>query len=351
MRCVHPDATGTPVVAGPPDYPWLWSACCEVHALTSAATRQLLLAKDLIPYDFKAMSISPLAYAFQPDEKVRDGVVRLLGEISIRGRGLAGRSREPMGELIHKGRLLIKRVRALLWFARPALGLAVYTRARARARKASGLLASQRDFAVMQATLEELARKASKSRDRAALVQVSRSLISHSTAGRAEKKALRQTLQKTMEILCRSVVEIKRSAASRRAWSSPSVRLEKAFHATRRAGKKARRTGENVDFHSWRKKAKRLLYQLELMQAGMGRQMACVMKRVEKLQDKLGAYHDGVVVEERLRQMLPLSASARRVLYLIEKRKARLRKKTEKVARRVEPARNKVSRKTRDIPK
>src|SRR5476651_741034 len=154
----------------------------------------------------------PLTYAFLPQEKIRRGFVRMLGEISVRGQGLTRRSREPMGELIHEGRLLIKRVRALLWFARPALGLAAYARARARLRKAAGLLADQRDLAVTQATLEELARKASKARDRAALAQILRSLVHNSAASQAPEKALRQMLQQAVGILRRSAAEIWRSA-------------------------------------------------------------------------------------------------------------------------------------------
>jgi CHAD domain-containing protein len=241
-----------------------------------------------------------------------------------------------MGELIHEGRLLIKRVRALLWFAHPTLSLAAYARARARLRRAAGLLADQRDLAVMQVTLEQLARKASKARDRAALAQILRSLVRNSAAGEAPEKALRQTLQKAMGILRQSVDEIQRGAAGRAAWPSPSERLAEAFRATRQAGKKARRTGKDADFHEWRKKAKRLLYQLELTQAGPGRRMARAMKRVGKLQDKLGAHHDGVVVEDRLRRLLPVPSSARRVLRLLEKRKARLHRKACEIARRLD---------------
>jgi CHAD domain-containing protein len=272
-----------------------------------------------------------LTYAFQPHEKIKEGFVRMLGEISSRGQILTQPSREPTGELIHEGRLLIKRVRALLWFARPALGLAAHTRARARLRRAAGLLAAQRDLAVTQAILEELARKASKPRDRAALTQIFRSLVRDSAAGEAPEKALRQMLQKAVGILLQSTGEIKRSVAGRAAWPSPSERLKEAFCAMRRAGKKARRTGKNADFHEWRKKAKRLLYQLELTQVEPGRRMGRAMKRVAKLQDNLGACHDGVVVEDRLREMLPLSSSARRVLRLLGKRKARLRKKVRKI--------------------
>jgi CHAD domain-containing protein len=231
--------------------------------------------------------------------------------------------------LIHEGRLLIKRVRALLGFARPALDPSVSRRTRARLRKASGLLAALRDVAVTQTTLEELGQKALKASDRAALVQIFRSLAGNPADGEEPEKERRLTLQKAMGILCRSVGEIRRSAAGSATWPSPSERMAKAFHATSLARKKARRTGKDTDFHAWRKKAKRLLYQLELTQAEPGRRIARVMKRVGKLQNKLGIYHDCAVVEEQLRlkrQMAPLPSSARRVLRLLKKRKASLRR-------------------------
>jgi len=265
--------------------------------------------------------------------------VRVLGEISARGRGLTRHSREPAGELIHEGRLLIKRVRALLWFARPALDLSVALRTRAWLLKASGLLAGYRDFAVTQTTLEELGQKASKAGDRAALAQIFRSLTGSLAAGIEPEKAWQLTLQKAMGILCRSVGEVKRSTAGCVMWPSPSERLGKAFRAMRRTGKKARRTGKDIDFHTWRKKTKRLLYLLELTQAEPGRRMARVIKRVGKLQNKLGTCHDCAVVEEQLRlkrQTVPLPSSARRVLSLLEKRKARLRNKARNTASGVE---------------
>jgi CHAD domain-containing protein len=104
----------------------------------------------------------------------------------------------------------------------------------------------------------------------------------------------------------------------------------------RKSGKKARHTGRDADFHAWRKKAKRLFYHLELTQAKPERRMVRAMKRAGKLQDTLGAYHDCVVIENQLRQMLPLSPDARRVAGLLEKRKGRLRKKACAVSRQID---------------
>jgi len=277
------------------------------------------------------MPAPSLTYAFRPDEKARAGFVRVLGEISARARDLTRRSLDPPDELIHEGRLLIKRARALLGFARPVLGPAAYARGREQLRKAAGLLAAHRDLAVTQATLERLAGKASKTSDRAAMALIFQSLAGN----RAANETPRQRLDGAVKILCQAVGGIKRSLPDRVAWPSASGRVAKAFRAMRRAGKKARRTRKDADFHAWRKKAKRLLYQSELTQAKPGRQMARVMKRIGKLQETLGAHQDGVLVEEHLRPMLPVSSSARRVLRLLEKKKLRLRRKACRIAHRL----------------
>jgi len=279
------------------------------------------------------MSAPPIAYAFAADEKISGGFVRMIGEIAVRADGLTRDSSAPIDELIHEGRLLIKRLRALLWFARPALGSAAYTRARTRLRRAAGLLSDHRDRAVMRQALEELARKASTHpRDRAAATSLIRGLAAPSAAGGKVETALRETFRRAMAMLGRSVDEIKRSARDRARWPSPAERVEKAIHSMRGAEKKARRTGDDTDFHAWRKKTKRLLYQLELTQALPGRRSARIMERVGKLQSTLGQYHDDVVVGERLRIEQPLPASARRILRLLAGRKAALRKKACKIA-------------------
>jgi CHAD domain-containing protein len=289
------------------------------------------LAKGLIRDDFITMPTPSMTCAFGAHEKTKKGFARMLGEIAALGQVLARPSREPVGELIHDGRVLIKRARALLWFARPALSPAAHTRARARLRKAAGFMAEQRDFMVTQATLEDLASKAAPdSRDRAALEEIIQHLLRLSPE--EPEKKLRQSLRKAMGILHKSANDLKRSAARGDGWPSPCNRVEKALRGLRRAGKRARMTDSDIDFHEWRKKAKRLFYLLELAEAGLGRRMARARKRVEKLQDTLGAYHDGVVVEDRLLRMVPLSIAARRVLRLLKRRKARLRKKACKIA-------------------
>ena len=261
------------------------------------------------------------------------GFLRVLGQIAGEAKLLARRSDGDMAKSIHGGRILIKRTRALLWFARPVLAEAALAQAKVQLRNAARILAASRDVAAMQATLKKLAEKGARPRDRKALARLARTVAAPPSAGQSAGKEGLSALPEAMNLLIGTIAEIEKGMAAERAWPSPAKRLERVFHATEQAGKKALRSGKALHFHEWRKKAKRLLYEFELTHAKPDRRTARTMKEVDRLQDTLGAYHDCVVAQYRLRRE-PLSrAAARRISALLKKRKARLRKRAQKTAR------------------
>jgi CHAD domain-containing protein len=278
------------------------------------------------------MSKPALHYALRPDKSVRDEVVRILDEIAGRARYLAGGSGEPGDELVHEGRLLIKRLRALMWLARPALGAMVYRKTQADLRTAAGFLAGQRDLVAARTTLEKLKREASRQRDEEDITRLCPGEMEGKLSG-ADVSIGR--FREAMGMAGAAVGELKQVAEAGEKWPSPRKRLEQASQSARRAGRKARESKSDLDFHAWRKKAKRLLYLLELTQPQPTRHMGHLIARVEKLQDELGRYHDQVVTEDRLRTMDPLPSSARRVLQLLARSKKRLGKKARKIKRRI----------------
>jgi CHAD domain-containing protein len=282
------------------------------------------------------MSTLPLVFAFQPEEKVQQGVVRLLGEISASSIALVHRSKVSIGEAVHDGRLLIKRLRALLWFARPALGPTAYDRVRSQLRQAAGLLAGQRDLAVTRTTLENLAQKAPDNRDRASVHDVFRSAAGRSTFRRENERTLHLALKRSMRVVARSAEEVQCIAVGRTEWPEPTKRVKKAFSAMRKAGEQARETGRDIDFHTWRKKAKKLVYQLELTQSQLGPRKRHAARQVAKLQEKLGDFHDRVIAQDRLRQMEPFPPPANRVLDLLNKNKRHLQRQVRRIARKLE---------------
>jgi len=269
-------------------------------------------------------------FAFRSNEKIDQGFIRILDLLAIETQ----RPRKTLPAAIHETRVLIKRFRALLWFAKPALPPLGLAQAKSRLQEASHLLTASRDLAVMRFTLKKLSEKTPNSGDRKILAAISKNLGQQ----QALDKKSGQSLQRTIAILLQTIREIKQQAKASSKWPSPSKRLIKAFHAMKKVEKKALCNKKAVQFHEWRKKTKRLLYQLELTQLVSSKRIVRTIKRVDKLQKKLGDYHDNVVAQDCLRKNPPDKTSRFAVklsVKLLEKRNRHLRKKVQKMAKRI----------------
>jgi CHAD domain-containing protein len=230
--------------------------------------------------------------------------------------------------------VLIKWLRALLWFAGPVFSSSEMNRAKSHLRRASHLLASERELVVMQSILVRLAQKSEDSAYRRALARIANAEDSQQTSTQNPHQSLRQA----MAILLATIRQFERRAKSKSKWPSCSDRLARAFLAVQKARKEALNSDDAAQFHDWRKKAKRLLFQLQLTQAVPGQRMARTIKRVDKLQEKLGDYHDCVIAQDRLRKNPPFEVPprvVRRTMDLLEIRKHHLRNEARQIARHI----------------
>jgi len=225
---------------------------------------------------------------------------------------------------------LIKWLRALLWFAGPAFSTSEMNRAKSRLRRASHLLAAQRELEVMQSILMKLAQKTENSAYRKALAQIAKAEDSQ----QASKKKSGQSLRQAVGILLATIKHFEQRAKTKSKWPSCTERIAQAFLAVKESGKKALKSDDASQFHNWRKKAKRLLYQLQLTQAIPGKHMTRTIEQVDKLQEELGDYHDCVIAQDRLHNGLDVEVSSlvvKRTVKLLELRKDRLRKRARKI--------------------
>jgi CHAD domain-containing protein len=279
---------------------------------------------------FSALS----SFALQPDENIERGFVRVLGQLALQGRRLTQHAPGSISESVHDTRVLIKWLRALLWFAGPAFSSSEMNRAKSHLRRASHLLAAQRELAVMRSILIRLAQKSENSAYRKALARIANAEDSQQASTEEPDRSLRQA----MAILLTTIKQFERRAKSKSRWPSCFDRLAQAFLDLQKSGKKALNGDDATQFHDWRKKAKRLLYQLQLTQAVPGKRMARTIKRVDKLQEKLGDYHDCVIAQDRLRKNPPFEVPplvVRRTVDLLEMRKHHLRKEARQIARHI----------------
>ncbi|MEJ0001526.1 MAG: CHAD domain-containing protein [Verrucomicrobiota bacterium] len=267
-------------------------------------------------------------------KKSADSFARVLRTIAAQARRLTEKNREATEEAVHEVRLMVKRVRALLWFAQPVLAKAQVKALKTELRRTAHLLAAHRDLHAAQVTLKRLAEKAGKDRARAAVENASRALTRHENGAAANSS--QDSLRAAGKVLCAAVDTFTAEVERVEKWPSTGKRTAKAFRSARRAGRKAQRTREDLDFHDWRKKTKRLLFLLELRDAEPSDGEKRLVKHVDALQSTLGDDHDCVVTAQQLPTAEAPRDDARLVVKLLRKRQGRLRRKTRKLARRVQ---------------
>ena len=139
-----------------------------------------------------------------PNEAVEKGFVRNLEQLAGCAAVIVPRSSRKLADSVHNARVLIKRLRAYLWFAKSAFSSSEMTQAKSSLQRASHLLAAQRDLVVTQSILQMLSRKTPNLPYRKALICLSRN--SNGTA--VIHGETTQTLGQVAAILLQTIKEI-----------------------------------------------------------------------------------------------------------------------------------------------
>lgn len=205
--------------------------------------------------------------------------------------GLAGAGPEPGPEVVHNIRVAAKRLRSWWRLLRSDAGSKEdLVQAQARLRQVGAVLGGLRDAEVMRRTLEKLAGAV----DPETYANVSEIL-----------SALHPVLSLSPATWSQLATSI---AAEQHAWKSLTrdacddaaveAGLRRSYRRARRRGKRALESGCLEDFHSWRKAAKALTYQLELMEF-VYRDTGVSVSDYRKLGNRLGQVHDLAVLAQQ----------------------------------------------------
>ncbi len=258
---------------------------------------------------------------FRGNESQAKGFLRILKKVSADAKLASRSSSGTKSDPVHQTRILIKRLRALLWFAGSAISSPEKDQMQSQLRQASHLLAPQRDLEVTESLLKKL----SKPPDGIA----GKPKRAEGTGPGQDTDAARRA----SSLLLMAITAFMSQAKSATGWPSRRARLTKACRATKKAGKKALKTEAPARFHEWRKKAKRLLYLLQWNQPAHGKRISLLIKKVDKLQRKLGEYHDGVIAEEHLAKNSSDADGVEQTIKQLHKRQSRLLRAVEKLYR------------------
>lgn len=253
----------------------------------------------------RAWANQSLATAGLPDRK---GEFRLrAGELPVPGvsRVISARAAQAAAAVrrasaaddpardVHEARKSLKKARSALRLLRGVITEEEREAANAACRDAAGQLAGARDAEVKLATLELVT-----AGDSSPVVAEYREQLEREAAARRE--VLTPEGLAGVSELIEGVRERYRERNLPAAAGAVVANLGRGYRRGRQNMKKARAGGEAEQFHDWRKRAKDLRYQLEILEPRLPENFSEMRARAETLAEKLGDLHDLDVLADDL---------------------------------------------------
>lgn len=275
-----------------------------------------------------------MAYKFRLGERISDGVrrigceqidqaVALLSQPSNRDRG------------VHEARKCLKRIRALLRLARPALTPDTFRKENRRFRDIARSLSHARDGKAVLESLAKLEALPSQNGNDAVIAAVRTRLQSeHASSGRALDQ---ETLSGVVE----------RLRASRRHFGQLALKkgtdrvfqgLETSYRQGRKAQIRARWLGTGDAYHEWRKSVQQHWRQMQLLTDCWPAALEVRAGAARELSQALGDDHDLVELMARLHRHKSEGADAGEMDALTAScidRQAELRRRSDRIGARL----------------
>ncbi|WP_086819529.1 CHAD domain-containing protein [Allokutzneria sp. NRRL B-24872] len=248
--------------------------------------------------DIGVLGLPPSPPEVAPDapvaEHVRAAIDRRLRVIVEREPGVR-RGKDP--EDLHKMRVAVRRLRAMLRAARPLLEGSEHKELRDDLKMVGHVLGPVRDMDVLLAHLDqqELPRA-----ERLALEALMGDIEAERTSARRRIVALFDS--KRYHKLLRRLAAFRPSSTSDSSVLIPLV--DKQFSKLASAVEDAGDDPEDDVLHALRIKGKRLRYTAELAKPVAGKPVRTLIKATKAFQDVLGDHQDACVAEDRIRELL-----------------------------------------------
>ncbi len=238
-------------------------------------------------------------YQFHPDEAVGEGLARIAGTLIESALTRIQQPRTNRAEDVHQVRLTLKWLRAVLRLIRPVIPETDFKQETERLKKAAERLAFSRDLTVARQTVGKLRRELPDQQDAAPF-----KLLQRSFARQAPVQHPAAQREKALQLAASDLQEAERFwqqlRLSSEGWPALEPGLREVYRKGRNRLRRARREGQDQDFHDWRTEAKCLYYQLFMLEPIRSGRLGKRVKRLRALQNKLGLDHDLIILRHFL---------------------------------------------------
>jgi CHAD domain-containing protein len=240
-----------------------------------------------------------MAFELKRKETIPDGIRRIACEQIEKTIELLNDFRTSIrDETVHEARKRFKQMRGALRVVREELGSKRFDRENSTFRDAGRPLSELRDAKVMIDTLDELTRH-----HKGRLAPGSFKHLRAALKGR--RRDIRQRVLGKNKTLHSIVLAVRKSSRrvpdwplAHKGWKAIAPGLRQIYRQGRDAMEIAIRDGTDEAFHEWRKRAKDLRYEIELLDRAWPETMQPMAESAHHLTDLLGQDHDLVVLRE-----------------------------------------------------
>ena len=260
-----------------------------------------------------------MAFQLKARESVGDGLTRNVKRELEKVQGLAGAKRKPHGraardnEAVHEIRKCFKRVRAALRLMREKLGDDVYREQNWDCRDAGRPLTEVRDAEMLVETFDGLARQVADPIEPGAAAKVRAALLARQQDVTRRVLDEDRALDGVGKAATRALARVSDWRIDGDGWPVLERGLRRVYRAGHRALSAAAEDPSVENLHEWRKQAKYLWHQLQLLEPAWNGREPGLGDQAHELSQLLGDDHDLAV----LRQVLaadPLPYGGHRVL-------------------------------------
>jgi CHAD domain-containing protein len=280
-----------------------------------------------------------MAKQLRPREAGTRGVRRLVRKEVGKALEALGGGGGPLSDTaVHDARKRLKKARALLRLLREALGDRAYQRENAALRDAARPLTEVRDAKVLVDALDQLAEYFAGQVDLKTLRKVRRPLRDHQREVRRRLLGEGDALGPVKESLAAARQRVKRWPVGRRGWSVLGAGIKKVYRQGRDARAAAQDDPSVENLHEWRKQAKYLWHQLQVLHPLWPAVLDELADQAHALADALGDDHDLAILRQQLqeeRDRSPGGAAADTLVGLIDRRRAELQEQAWAVGQRL----------------
>jgi len=242
-----------------------------------------------------------MAFELRSAESLRKGVRRLVRkQLDNVSEEMSSDHTGQRDEAVHEGRKSFKKIRAVLRLVRPAIGEKAYRAENNCFRDAGRPLTEVRDAKVLVETLDGLIEHYREHITGRAFADVREALQNNLRSVRRRVLDQKKAFGATAKVVGQARKHVKDWADAPNSWSSVGRGLEKTYGQACAAFEEAAGDPTTEKMHEWRKQAKYLRYQLELLHPLWPERLGELAEEADQMGTLLGDDHDLAV----LRQML-----------------------------------------------